>query len=570
MTAASQEDWDHSVDLLVVGSGAGAMTAGIVAHDRGADVLLIEKSDRYGGSSAMSGGALWIPNNHFMTATDIHDSPEDAMDYLRSITEGMVSEERLRAYVDEAPDTLEYLCEKTHLDVECMSEYADYYPAAPGSKLGARTVEPKRFAGKRLGNEYRRLRDQGLQCLIMGRVAMTSAEARVMLCRSAGWLMLAFRLMLNYALDIPWRLRSRRDRTCTMGNGLIAPLRLSLLDREVPLWLETPARELIEEDGRVTGVVAEKDGRRVRIRARKGVILAAGGFEGNQSLREKYLPGPTRAEWTCANPANEGDAIVMGEALGSGLALMDDAWWGPTTVVPREDRARMLVVEKSLPGGILVNKRGQRFVNEAAPYVDVVKVMHEKDRPEAPTVPSYLIFDATFRKSYPVGPFLQASQQPDFTIPRRLKKAKYLKKAGTLRELAGQLGIDADGLEATVEKFNNDARDGKDPEFQRGETLFDRYYGDAEATPNPCLRAIETAPFYAIEVFPGELGTKGGLTTDERARVLREDGRVIDGLYAVGNCSASVMGPTYAGAGATIGPAITFGYIAARHALTTR
>jgi 3-oxosteroid 1-dehydrogenase len=448
-----------------------------------------------------------------------------------------------------------------------MTEYADYYPAAPGSKLGARTVEPKPFKGKRLGEEFVRLRDQGLQCLMLGRVSITAAEARVLLCRSAGWMMLAFKLMMIYALDLPWRFKSGRDRTCAMGNGLIAPLRLSLADRKIPLWLETPARELIEDEGRVLGVVAEKDGRSVRIRARKGVILAAGGFEANQAMREKYLPGPTRAEWTCANPANEGDVHIMGQAIGAGLALMDDAWWGPTTVVPGEERARMLVIEKSLPGGILVNKRGERFVNEAAPSIDVVKVMHEKHTPEAPTVPSYLIFDTTFRKSYPVGPFLQSSQQPDFTISRKLKKARYLKKANTLRELADQLEIDPTKLEATVQKFNGYARDGKDPDYQRGETLFDQYYGDTKVTPNPCLRAIETAPFYAIEAFPGELGTKGGLTTDEKARVLKEGGGVIEGLYAIGNCSASVMGPTYAGAGATIGPATTFGYIAARHAI---
>jgi 3-oxosteroid 1-dehydrogenase len=338
MTAAATPQWDHTVDLLVVGSGAGAMTAGIVAHDRGANVLLIEKSDRYGGSSAMSGGALWIPNNHFMTATDIHDSSEDAMDYLRSITRGMVSDERLLAYVEESPKTLEYLCENTHLEVDCMTEYADYYPAAPGSKLGARTVEPKPFKGKRLGDEFVRLRDQGLQCLVMGRLSMTAAEARILLCRTAGWMLLACKLAVIYALDIPWRLKSKRDRTCTMGNGLIAPLRLSLADRKIPLWLDTPARELIEEEGRVVGVVAEKDGRAVRIRARKGVILAAGGFEANQAMREKYLPNPTRAEWTCANPANEGDAIVMGQELGGGLALMDDAWWGPTRWYPAGHR----------------------------------------------------------------------------------------------------------------------------------------------------------------------------------------------------------------------------------------
>lgn len=562
----STGSWDHSVDLLVVGSGAGAMTAAIVAHDRGAETLLIEKTDQYGGSSAMSGGSLWIPNNHLMLDAEVNDTRADAVLYLESATAGRVPQARLHGYVDAAPEMLRYLTEKTHLRCQALPHYCDYYPTLPGSKPGARSIEAETFDGRLLGEEVLRLREPAVQTLIMGRVSMTAAEARILLVRSPGWIRLMLRLMLRYALDIPWRLRSKRDRALTMGNALVGRLRRSLMDRGIPLWLETPARELVLEDGRVVGVVAEREGRTVRIQARKGVVLAAGGFEGSQALREKYLPNPTRADWSAANPHNTGDALTMGIAVGAATDFLDDAWWGPTTCVPGESRARMLVIEKGLPGSILVNQAGERFVNEAAPYIDVVRAMYAKNAPGVGSVPAYLVFDGRFRRSYPFGPFLQSSQQPDLAIGSYIRNG-YLRKSDTLRGLAAQLGIDADGLEATVRKMNGYARAGVDLDFHRGENLFDRYYGDKNVRPNPCLAPLETPPFYGIEAYAGDLGTKGGLRADERGRVLRESGEVIPGLYAVGNCSAALMGPTYAGAGATLGPAMTFGYLAARDAI---
>jgi len=568
MTDVNAQDWDHSVDLLVVGSGAGAMVAALAAYDRGGDPLLIEKSDRYGGSSAMSGGGLWVPNNHLMASAGVTDSPEDAWDYLSGTTAGRVSEDRLRTYLDKAPEMAKYLCDHTQVELVALTEYADYYPEVPGSRPGGRALEPINFDARALGDEFLRMREQNIQMLIMGRMFMTVVEARTLLCRTPGWIGTTLRLMGNYWIDLPWRFKSKRDRHLSMGNALVGMLRRSLMDRGVPLWLETPARRLVIEDGRVVGVEAEREGRAIRIRARKGVLLAAGGFESSQAMREKYLPNPTRAEWTCGNPHNTGDAIEMGLAVGAGIDLMDDAWWGPTTVVPGEEHARMLVIEKSLPGSILINARGERFVNEAAPYVDVVKAMYEKHTPEAPAVPASLIFDANFRKKYPCGPLLQATQQPDWSLPKALKQG-YLKKADTLEGLAAQLGIDAEGLKATVAKFNEYARTGVDLDFHRGETVFDRYYGDEKVQPNPCLAPLEKPPFYGLEAFAGELGTKGGLCTDASARVLTEAGEPIPGLYATGNCSASVMGHTYPGAGSTLGPGTTFGYVAAQHAIPT-
>ncbi len=564
MSADTQNGkWDHSVDLAIVGSGAGAMTTAICAHDRGGTPLVIEKTALFGGSSAMSGGSLWIPNNHLMAAAGVADSPADAYRYLQHITGGTVPETKLQRYVDTAPEMLRYLSERGRLRMQSMLTYTDYYPESPGGKPGGRSVEPEHFDARLLGDEFERMRELAVQELVMGRMSMTATEAHHLLARHPGWIALTRKIMSRYWLDVGGRLKSKRDRCLSLGNALVGMLRLTMMDRNLPLWLETAARELIVEDGRVTGLVVEQRGRTMRIRAEKGVVLAAGGFESNDVMRKQYLPNPTDASWTAANPGNTGDAIRMGMAVGAGVDLMDDAWWGPTTVVPGEARARMLVIEKGLPGSIFVNKRGERFVNEASPYNDICKAMYAKHTPESPCVPAYMVFDSTYRKKYPCGPFFPASQQPDWALPRQLKETRYLKKSGTLDGLAAELGVDAAGLRAAVERMNGFARAGRDLDYHRGESLFDRYYGDEKVKPNPCLAPLETPPFYGLVIYAGDLGTKGGLKTDAGARVLRDDGSTIPGLYAIGNCSASVMGRTYPGAGGTMGPAMTFGYIVA-------
>ncbi len=557
----STNAWDHTVDVLVVGSGAGAMVAGLTAHDLGASTLLIEKSPQYGGSSAMSGGGLWVPNNHLMERVGIKDSPEDAFTYIKATTGGAISDEHIRAYVENGPKMVRYLSDRSRLVLVAMGEYPDYFPEQPGSRPGGRALEPEAFDARLLGDEFLHLRETAIQERIMGRILMTVRDARLLMCKSPGWMKRMAELMSGYWLDIPWRFKSNRDRNLAMGNALVGALRCSLMDRGVPLWVETPARELVTEQGRVVGVVAERNGRAFRIRANQGVILGTGGFESSQIKREKYLPSPTRAEWTCGNPYNTGDAVDMGLAVGAALDLMDEAWWGPTTVVPGEARARMLVIEKSLPGSILVDQRGQRFVNEALSYDDVVKAMYRTHN-----VPCYLIFDARFRKSYPVGPFLPSGQQPDWALPGILKRS-YLKKADTIEGLGQLMSIDVPGLLSTIRRFNEHARAGVDQDFHRGESVFQTYYGDANVKPNPCLAPLDKPPFYAMECFAGELGTKGGLKMNPSAQVLHQSGEPIPGLYAIGNCSAAVMGRTYPGPGATIGPATTFGFIAAHHAV---
>lgn len=564
-TGVENENWDQAVDLLVVGSGAGAMTAALTGYDNGADVLLIEKGSQYGGSSAMSGGGFWIPCNHISQEAGIEDNLEDAWTYMKACVGDAVPDERQRAYLEAGPKMVKYLCEHTRVEVIPLHDYADYYSDIKGSMPGGRSLDPKNFDARLLGDEFVKMRESAPQQLIMGRICMTIPEARISLAKTPGWMGTLMRLFLRYGMDIPWRFKSKRDRNLSMGNALVGMLRRSLMDRGVPLWLETPARKLVLEGDRVVGVEAEKEGKRVRIRARKAVILAAGGFESNQAMREKYLPKPTNAEWTSANPNNTGDIINMGIEIGAAIDLMDEAWWGPAVKFPGEERARFFVIELSLPGSILLNKRGERYVNEASPYGDKVAVMYQKNVPGAETIPSYLVFDSTFRKSYQVGPLLPGAQQPDRMAPK--EALKLFAKADTLDELAKQLDIDAEGLKTSVAKINEYARTGKDLDFGRGDTVFDRYYGDLHVTPNPNLGPIEKPPFYGIRVYPGELGTKGGLLVDARARVLKENGEVIPGLYATGNCSASVMGRSYPGAGSTLGPANTFGYVAALDAV---
>ncbi len=573
MSEVTSSSFDHEVDFLIVGSGAGAMTAGIIATDEGASALLIEKSPQYGGSSAMSGGGLWVPNNHMMESAGFSDTPETARAYMTGCIEkngregDVASEARIAAYLENAPKAVEHLCTNAQLRMQLVSDYADYYPEVEGSMEGGRCMEACAYHAREIGNdEFMRMRETAPQELIMGRVSMTIPEAQALLTRSPGWIATISRMALTYAFDLPWRLRSKRDRRLAMGNALVGRLRRSLMDRNVPLWLETPARRLVMDNGRIVGVEALQGGRTIRIRARKGVLLASGGFESNQVMREKNLPNPTSADWTCGNPYSTGDAIEMGREVGAGFRLMDEAWWGPNAVVPGEDRARMLVIEKSLPGGIIVNKHGKRFVKETAAYNDVVKEIYNTEAGAEPSVPCYLIFDATYRAKYPVGPLLPGAQQPDWMVSKQLKDS-FLTRADTLDELAARIGIDAAGLRQTVERFNVDAREGVDRDFHRGETAFDKFYGDPDVGPNSCMAPIETAPFYCVTVVPGELGTKGGIETDEFARVLSSEGEVIPGLYATGNCSASVMGRTYPGAGSTLGPTTTFGYIAARHAL---
>ncbi|VWC01786.1 3-oxosteroid 1-dehydrogenase [Burkholderia arboris] len=560
---------DATYDVVVVGSGAGAMTAALRAHDQGLSVLIVEKSPVYGGTTAVSGGGIWIPCNDQIAALGGNDSYDEAIAYLREVVGEDFDRPRIDAYLEHGPKMVAYLAQHAQTRFHAVPRYPDYYPDRVGGKPGYRTMEPAAFDAARLGTHFDTLRAPSPATLIAGRIAMTQIEAHTIVTKERGWLRLTARLMLRYATDFRWRRRTARDRRLTLGNALVASLRAALAQRGIALWLDTPMRALQSDGARVNGVVVERNGRTVGIHATHGVVLACGGFEANQAMREQYLPKPTRAEWSAAPPINTGDGIRAGLALGAGVALMDFVWGVPTVRVPGEEKQRGLFVERSAPRCVMVNGLGRRFVNESAPYPDVIHAMIADHAQTQACVPAWLVFDAEYRQRYPCGVLLPGSVQPDSRIPAGwLDSVIY--RADTLAELAAKIGVDAGGLAQTVERMNGYAATGIDAEFGKGGNRFDRYYGDPSSKPNPCLGPIERAPFYALRIDPGEIGTKGGLRTDAHARVLRPDGTAIDGLYALGNTSAAVMGKTYPGPGSTIGPAMTFGYVAANHIAAVR
>lgn len=556
---------NKTVDFLVVGSGAAGLSAALRAQSLGGDVLVVEASDKYGGSTAMSGGVCWIGNNPKLDGI-IPDNDEDVLRYLKAITGGEVPEERLKRYIDDAKRMMSWMEENTEARFDPLVKYTDYYPEAEGGRPGGRSMESRPYDGAKLGDELARLRRPHPQSQILGKFGITAAQAHVMLAGGLMTKLMMAWLFIRYFFRTGKRKRFGRDTYLTCGNALIGRLRRSLADRDIPLWLETPAEKLIIEDGRVVGATVTRDGESMDIRARWGVLLAAGGFSRHQQMREQYQRHPITTEWHAGNPHDLGAGIRMGLDAGGKLELMKEAWWTPVTLVPKSEFAWVLVVEKNCPGGIFVNKNGERFCNEAAPYIDVVIDMYGDQEKTGASVPSYLVFDATFRKKYPVGPIAPGYAMPDSAVPRRYRDGRFLHRASTLDELAEKLELPADNLRATIERHNGFARSGVDEDFGRGNSASDRYYGDHRITPNPNLAPIVTPPFYAIAVYPGDLGTKGGLITDYDSRVLDGSDAPIAGLFAAGNTQASVMGRTYPGAGGTISPALTYGFAAAEAA----
>ena len=563
MQATEIKQWDSEYDVVVVGSGNGALTSAIVACDAGANVLVIEKAPQFGGTSSSSGGGVWIPNNSYALAQGAQDSRDDARAYLHYVSpEGKIDEELLETYITRGPEMIDYLHENTNwVRYRNLSHYPDYFPEAPGGKLGNRSMEPEPLHASALGDDFDRLSRQHPQTTMPGGVNFTQVEGAVLLAATRGWFKLASKLLLKYLLDFPLRFRTLRDGRLTMGNAGVARLFMALKDRKVPLWLNSPMESLVTEGERVVGVRIKRNNRPYYIRAHKGVILAAGGFERNQRMREQYLPSPTEARWSAGNLYNTGDAIKAAQQLGAGTAQMNWGWWFTTATVPGHPKAYLSQVEKSMAGSITVNKAGKRFSNESQNYVSFVSDMLA----EHANTPSYMIFDANFRRQRPVASALiQGKFFPDWAVPKAWWTPEFLSKANSLRELAEKVHIDPDTLEATVTTFNDYARVGTDPDFHRGDSNYDRYYADPAVQPNPCLGPLLKPPFYAVALYPGEMGTAGGLTIDSNARVLRDDGSAIEGLYACGNTTAALL-PAYPGPGSTLGPAMVFGYQAGKH-----
>ncbi|NPD90245.1 MAG: FAD-binding protein [Asgard group archaeon] len=546
--------FDYSYDIVIVGSGGGGLTAALVAKEAGLDIVIVEKTEFYGGSTALSGGGMWIPNNFVLEKKGIKDSYEKAKKYMENTVGDRVSVEKQEAYLKNAPKMIEWLRNNANMKYIHMSGYSDYHPDEPGGLAEGRALESKPFNGRKLKDDFHLLRPPSIEAPLG--IAFTINDYHDLGMFKSTWkgkyvvLKTGIKTILNLIFGIKY---------LTLGRALIARLRYAMKKKNIPLWVKVPFKELIVENGKVIGIVAEKENKEIRIEGKKGVLLAAGGFPHNLEMREKYQPSPTSIEWSSASPGNTGDAILEGIKIGAAVDLMDDAWWGPSSVPPDEP-AFFHVGERGYPGGIMVNKAGKRFTNEAASYVVVVHEMYEKHTKENPHVPSYLIFDQRFKDQYMFGMTF-----PGMKFPQKYYESGYVKKTESISELAKSIGVDGKNLESTIKKFNEYAISGKDLDFGKGNNAYDNYYGDPKHKPNPNLAPLEKPPYYAVELYPGDLGTKGGLMTNEHAQVLREDGSIIEGLYATGNTMASVMGNFYPGPGSAVGATMTFGYIAAKH-----
>ena len=562
----TNEQWDREVDVLVVGTGNGGLTAALCNWEMGTrDVLLIEKGPKIGGTSATSGGGIWVPNSHYAQEAGAQDSREAAKAYLTHTLFGEdVPETLIDAYLDNGPKMLRFLHDRTDVRYESLEHYPDYYTNMEGAREGHRSLEPNPVMASELGNNWRNMTWTHHMMRMFNRIHFTQVEAHTLMVQLPGWKRLLAGMIWDYVRDLPWRMRTPISRRLCCGSAGVARLYLSILKREIPIELNTRLTRLIGDGAAVLGVEVQRQGKTERIRARKGVVLASGGFEKNQLLREQYLPAPTNTEWSAGNPLNEGDALECGLALGARTRLMNDAWWTTTLVVPDEPTPRLAIMEKSFPGSCVVNRDGKRFANESQNYMAFQKALFSTHSDAHPNAPAWHIFDSRFRKNYMVGPMMTEAMKPDWQLPKKWFESGFVAKANTVRELATALGIDPQGLEQTIANMNRYAKSGTDEEFGRGDSAYDRYYADPAIQPNPCLAPIDQPPYYAMRIEAGDFGTLGGLDTDTHARVLHENGAALHGLYAVGNCAAAIL-PTYPGPGATLGPAMTMAYQAAKH-----
>ena len=541
--------WDETYDVVVGGTGVAALAAAVTAADAGMTVIMLESTDRWGGSSAMSGGGLWLPNNPLMSRDGVSDSREEALTYLEATVGDAgraTSRARKEAFVDGVAGFVN-LAERLGVRFARAADYPDYYPELKGGKIG-RAIEVQPFDVRNIGTWWATSRGQaGVPGPVMtddfwllSRAWSTQgglARGAKVLARTVGTLV-------------------RRQKAVGMGAAVTASLLQVALKLGVEVRLSSPIDELVTEDGRVTGVRTSRGGSPRTIAAARGVILGGGGFDHNVEWRERYQ-GVTGAD-SSGSSGNVGSAIEVAMKVGAAVDLMGDAWWGGSVPSPAPAGSAMfLVSERSMPHSIIVDAAGHRFANESESYVDLGHHMFEHFQ----TVPGtcWMITDVRHTRRY------LRSYAMDPRAVKAMEAAGTMVKAPTLAALAGRIRVDAEALETTVKRFNGFCRAGVDNDFARGNSAYDRYYGDPSVHPNPNLGTIEKGPFAAVQVVPGDLGTKGGLLSDEHARVLREDGSVIEGLYVSGNNSASVMGHTYPGPGSTLGPAAVFGFIAAKH-----
>ncbi len=548
---------DACVDLLVVGSGTG-MAAALAAHELGLSVLIVEKSSHVGGSTARSGGALWLPASPVLAEADAGDTSERAGAYLDAVVSGSAPAPRSAAFVAHVSATVDMLRRTTPLRLFWARDYSDYHPEEPGGSAHGRTCECRPFDTSMLG-EYRTRLEPGLMEVTVP-MPTTGADYR--------WMNLVARMPRRgipvygkrLAQGVAGRMVGRRY--AAGGQGLMAGLFTGVLRAGIPVWTGTTLARLAGDGDRVTGAVVEHGGREVTITARRGVVLATGGFDHHMDMRWKFQSESLGAHLSLGAAANTGDGIRAGQEVGADIDLMDQAWWFPA-VAPLPGKAPMVMLaERSLPGCLIVDQNGRRFANEAEDYMSFGQRLLELERSGNPVEAMWIIFDQQYRNSYVFG----AELFPRMRIPQAWYDAGIAVRADNLTDLGTRIGVKLSEFFATMTRFNQHAAAGEDPDFGRGRSAYDRYYGDPTIRPNPNLRPLVNGPFYAVKMVLSDLGTCGGLKTDERARVLREDGGAIAGLYAVGNTAANAFGATYPGAGATIAQGLVYGYIAAREA----
>lgn len=545
--------WDTSVDLVVVGSGGGGLVAALTAVDAGLEPLVVEKQAKVGGSTGMSGGIVWMPNNPLMRADGVVDSHEDGLAYLADVVGDVgpaSSPQRREAFLTEGVKMITFL-QRKRVRFERCDGYSDYYPNATGGHARGRAIEGVPFDGRQLGAWRERLwpslsRSYGL--------AVKTNELRAVqyFNRSPRNLATAARVFARTQVA-----RARRRELLTNGGSLIGQLLRALMELtgEPPVWLDTAMEDLVVEDGRVVGVRVVRNGAPVHVEARRGVLLAAGGFARNPDMRRQYSGNqPNEAKWTMANPGDTGEVLATAMRLGARTDLLDEAWWLPS--VGRMLGSSSIGQARQRPRAIFVDGTGQRFCNESNSYVEVGKAMYASK-----AVPCWLIFDEGYCRRY--APSANPFQR---RLPKGAVESGAVRRADTLEDLARMIEVDPEGLARTVTRFNGFAAKGLDPDFGRGQSAYNDCLGDPAHKPNASLGPIDRPPYYATTVYPGDVGTCGGLLTDADARVLGEDDSPIPGLYATGNITATVMGRTYPGAGASIANTMVFGYVAARHA----
>lgn len=530
-------------DVIVLGCGPAGMTAALAAHEAGASVALIEKYDRIGGTGAVSGGVIWVPDNPRQRAAHMADTREEALAYFRALDHGDLVDETLEAFVDMGPEALAFLEDAGALKVALLEGYPDYYLDRPGAKPeGGRALDHDLFALGELGEWAERI--------------TAIEEPKPMMLRETP-------LGGGTGVVPPEELQRRMaNNERGFGQAMVGRLLKACLARGIEPMLNVETRTLVREGGRITGIEGVRAGEPINIEARGGVIITTGGFEWDEDKRQTFLRGPMDAP--ASPPTAGGDGLALAMQSGAKLGNMTQAWWAPTLVVPDtpwpggEERALPVLIERTVPYSLMVNRKGKRFCNEAANYSALAGAFHQFD-PQSydyPNLPAYLIFDENYAERYPIGPRLPGQPVPDWVL-----------RANTLDELAGMIGVDAAPLGETVTRFNSHVEAGHDPDFERGTSAYDHFYGDrSREGAHVTLGKVERGPFYAVEIRMGLLGTNGGARTDAKARILDHGGDPIAGLYGAGNAIACPTGGIYAGAGGTLGPALTFGYIAGRSA----